>query len=261
MPQSIPIFQVDAFADELFAGNPAAVCLLTDWLPDKLLQKIAAENNLSETAFLVPKGPGYELRWFTPTIEVDLCGHATLASAHVHFTHLKVGPKTTVFYTKSGELTVRKTQEGLQMNFPSQPPVPIERPPDLCDWFDVQPTSVLAGPDYFLVYESEEIVSKLRPNFTALMGADLRGVLATAPGDSSDFVSRFFAPKAGIPEDPVTGSAHCSLAPYWSTQLGKTSLVGRQISPRGGTVHCEYQGDRVLLSGNCHTYLKGMISI
>jgi PhzF family phenazine biosynthesis protein len=254
-------YQVDAFTTQLFGGNPAAVCLLDDWLDDGLLQAIAAENNLSETAFCVPARNGFRLRWFTPTTEVELCGHATLAAAHVIFAELGYSEQAIVFDTRRGELTVEKNGTLLEMNFPA---IPLQRTPiieRLAEGLGHQPTEVLAGVDYLVVFDDEATVRSLVPDQTLLGQLELRGVIATAPGVEEDFVSRFFAPKFGLPEDPVTGSAHCQLAPYWASKLGKTTLRARQLSRRGGQLVCAVRGERVLLSGHAVTFLKGEIGI
>ena len=254
-------YQVDAFASRAFEGNPAAVCPLNHWLDDALLQSIAEENNLSETAFFVPSGSGFALRWFTPAIEVDLCGHATLATAHVLFNVLGDARQTLVFTTRSGELRVEKAGRRLRMDFPASTPVTCEIPAALVDGLGRRPTALFAAEDYLAVFESEAIVRGITPNHAALSKLDLRGVIVTAPGDTADFVSRFFAPRAGVPEDPVTGSAHCELAPYWAARLGKTQLNARQISKRGGDIACELRGDRVLLTGSAVTVMRAEMSI
>ncbi len=261
---TIPVYQVDAFTNALFAGNPAAVCPLDDWLDDAVMQQIAAENNLSETAFLVPNGNGYKLRWFTPTVEVALCGHATLASAHVIFDHLQKDATQVSFQTLSGELIVERDGDDLQMNFPSVVPQPMAPRLDLhtalggampAEWFRL--TRVHEADFFMLVYHSADEVAALRPDFK---GMDAN-VIVTAKGFDVDFVSRFFAPASGIDEDPVTGSAHCSLTPYWAEKLGKTKMTARQISARGGELTCELKGDRVLLTGRCVMFMEGTIRL
>lgn len=254
-------FQVDAFASRRFEGNPAAVCPLKTWLSDDLMQSIAAENNLSETAFFVPTQSGFHLRWFTPVAEVDFCGHATLASGHVLFNALDYNKQSVVFETRSGEMTVERDGEMYVMNFPAQPPKPASIPDALIDAIGVKPVEVLAADDYLAVFESQIVVQSLTPDFARLRDLDLRGVIATAPGDQHDFVSRFFGPKLGIDEDPVTGSAHCELTPYWSKRLGKKQLRARQLSRRGGDVLCEMAGDRVRLKGGAVTFMVGEIEI
>ncbi|MFU8831030.1 MAG: PhzF family phenazine biosynthesis protein [Wenzhouxiangella sp.] len=257
----LPLFQIDAFADRVFTGNPAAVVPLSAWLPDELLQSIALENNLSETAFFVADGRGFHLRWFTPEAEVDLCGHATLASAHVLFEHLGYTGMKLNFQTRSGELTVTKVRQGLSMDFPAIASEPIDAPPALLSGLGATPVEVRAAPDYLAIFASEQEIINLAPDFSALAQLDRRGVIATAPGNECDFVSRCFYPKLKVNEDPVTGSAHCKMAPYWAKRLNKTTLVGRQLSNRGGTVHCELVGNRVILTGRAVDYLKGEIEL
>ncbi len=252
-------FQVDAFASRRFEGNPAAVCPLKEWLSDDLMQSIAAENNLSETAFFVPAQSGFHLRWFTPLAEVDFCGHATLASGHVLFDALDYEKQSVVFETRSGEMSVERSGKLYVMNFPAQPPRPCSPPKTLIEALGAKPTEVLAADDYLAVFESQAVVQSLAPDFARLGDLDLRGVIATAPGDDHDFVSRFFGPKLGIDEDPVTGSAHCELTPYWSKRLSKKQLRARQISRRGGDVLCEIAGDRVRLKGSAVTFMVGEI--
>jgi PhzF family phenazine biosynthesis protein len=254
----IPIYQVDAFTGRLFHGNPAAVCPLEAWLPDELLQAIAAENNLSETAFLVREAERYRLRWFTPAIEVSLCGHATLAAAFVLFNRLEPGAERVVFNTLSGELAVTREGELLAMDFPAKPPRPCDPPPGLLEALGGEPIEALKA-DYFLVtYEDERAVRALRPDFRALaaLGA---AVIVAGPGEEVDFVSRFFAPAYGIDEDPVTGSAHCTLIPFYAQRLGKSSLTARQVSRRGGELFCEHRGERVKIAGRAVLYLEGSI--
>jgi len=253
-------YQVDAFATRAFEGNPAAVCPLERWLDDALLQAIAEENNLSETAFFVPTPKGYALRWFTPLREVDLCGHATLAAAHVLFDHLGYAGQVIRFETRSGELSVERQGGRLAMNFPSIPPAPCSAPDILAQALGERPIEVLAADDYLAVFDCEASVRAITPDLALLGRLDRRGVIITAPGTEVDFVSRFFAPKFGIPEDPVTGSAHCALAPYWAGRLGKTSLTARQVSRRGGSLVCEIKGDRVLLAGQAVTFMEAEIA-
>ncbi len=257
----IPIYQVDAFTGRVFSGNPAAVCPLKGWLPDDLLQAIAAENNLSETAFFVPEGDAYPIRWFTPAAEVDLCGHATLASAYVFFSFLDKTARRVRFSSRSGPLGVARSSDMLAMDFPSQPPVPCKAPPALLSSLGGNPAEILCSEDYFVVYENEEDIRNLTPDMAGLASLDLRGVIATAPGGPADFVSRFFAPALGIPEDPVTGSAHCALTPYWAKRLGKDDLYARQISGRGGELYCRNLGERVAISGRAVLYMKGIIEV
>ena len=258
------IYQIDAFASATFEGNPAAVCPLQEWLDDATLQSIAAENNLSETAFFVGAGDAFELRWFTPNNEVDLCGHATLATAYLILDVWESEREVVSFETRSGRLVVRRQGGALVMDFPSLPPGPQMAPPeDLVDAMGREPEAcypvrAIHGAPYFLVvYSSEDEVAALKPR-TGELGAN---VVATAPGVDYDFVSRFFAPLTGVPEDPVTGSAHCTLTPYWVSRLGRSSLKARQISSRGGDVGCRLEGDRVLLTGTGVLYLEGEIEV
>lgn len=254
-------YQIDAFTTRVFGGNPAAVCPLDAWLDDGLLQAIAAENNLSETAFFVKSEQGFQLRWFTPVAEVSLCGHATLAAAHVIFEILGYTGQTVSFETLSGILTVTRLGALLVMDFPSSPPTPCAAPDALIAGLGIQPSAILAADDYFAVFDNEDIVRSIKPDFSQLAMLDLRGVIVTARGREVDFVSRFFAPKFGIAEDPVTGSAHCALAPYWSARLGKKALNARQISTRGGDILCELKGDRILLGGYAVTFMEAEIYI
>lgn len=257
----LSIFKVDAFADRQFVGNPAAVVPLQNWLPDATLQAIAAENNLSETAYIVPAAGRYALRWFTPVKEVKLCGHATLATAWVLFERLGYAEPEIRFDTASGELRVRRDDGWLWMDFPADPAEPATAPAALLQGLGTAPREVLAAADYVAVFDSVAQIRSLTPDFRELARLDRRGVIATAPGEDCDFVSRFFAPKAGIDEDPVTGSAHCTLAPLWAQRLGKDELVGRQLSRRGGTVRCAPAGVRVRLGGQVMPYLVGNIDI
>lgn len=252
-------YQVDAFASRAFEGNPAAVCPLQSWLDDGLLQSIAEENNLSETAFFVPSEKGFNLRWFTPVKEVDLCGHATLAAAHVIFEILGYSQPVITFETRSGGLLVEKKGKLLTMDFPACPPTPCNISEILAKGLGRQPLAVLAADDYLAVFDSEAAVRAIRPDQALLGQLDLRGVIITAPGTDVDFVSRFFAPKFGIPEDPVTGSAHCELAPYWADKLGKNLLKAKQVSKRGGNITCEIKADRVILSGRAITFMEAEI--
>ncbi|AMR33305.1 isomerase [Mucilaginibacter sp. PAMC 26640] len=260
---TIPIYQADAFTDQLFGGNPAAVCPLSDWLPDEVMQKIALENNLAETAFFVKNETGYLLRWFTPELEIDLCGHATLASAHIIFTELNFQGDTIHFDTlKAGVLTVKRDGDKYVMDFPSRPPFPAELPIGLVEALgDKQPQKVLRSRDYLLIYETEDDIASIVPNHSALAKINTLGVIVSAPGNDVDFVSRFFAPAAGVPEDPVTGSAHCNLIPYWAEKLGKNKLHAFQISARRGELWCELKGERVTMAGKAVTYLKGEIYV
>lgn len=253
-------YQVDAFSTVAFKGNPAAVCPLKNWLDDDLLQAIAEENNLSETAFFIPSARGFNLRWFTPVKEVDLCGHATLATAHVIFEVLGYTEPVIIFETRSGELFVKKKGSVLQMNFPARPPTACDISETLAQGLGVRPIEVLAADDYLAVFDSEATIRAIAPNHALLGQLDLRGVIVTAPGTDVDFVSRFFAPKLGIPEDPVTGSAHCELAPYWANKFGKNTLYARQVSKRGGNLACEVIGNRVVLSGGAVTVIEAEIA-
>jgi PhzF family phenazine biosynthesis protein len=259
----VPLYQIDAFAEGPFSGNPAAVCPLEAWLPDVVMQQVAAENNLSETAFFVPEGDGYRLRWFTPTTEVDLCGHATLASAFVVFRWLKPDCSEVTFATQqAGPLTVSRDGELLALDFPARPPAPCPMPPGLDRALGRPPTAVLAARDYLAVYETADQIAALTPDFAAIAALDRFAVIATAPGTGGvDFVSRFFAPARGVDEDPVTGSAHCTLIPYWAERLGKSRLQARQLSRRGGALSCAMRGDRVTIAGRALLYLEGIIAI
>ena len=257
----LTLYQVDAFAERVFEGNPAAVVPLSGWLPDDLLQAIAIENNLSETAFFVAEGERYHLRWFTPQAEVDLCGHATLATAHVLFEHLNHRGDHIHFRSRSGELGVRRSKRGLTLDFPAIIPKPMDILPLIVEGLGAALTHLLDAPDYIAVFENEAQIRALDPDFSALAQLDRRGVLATAPGDEVDFVSRCFFPKLSVDEDPVTGSAHCKLVPYWAKRLGKSAMVARQLSARGGTLYCELQGKRVHLTGSAVDYLRGEIQL
>jgi len=257
----LPLFQLDAFAGRVFGGNPAAVCPLQDWLDADLLQAIAAENNLSETAFFVRGPAGIELRWFTPGTEVDLCGHATLATAALILDRLGPERDAVAFETRSGRLLVERDGEGFAMDFPADPPAPVEPCAGLVAALGAEPEEVLAGRDYLVRLSDAGRVRRLAPDLAALCRIDRRGVIVTAPGEQHDFVSRFFAPGAGVPEDPVTGSAHCALTPYWSRRLGKRELRAFQVSARGGEVLCTDLGERVRLWGRCVFYLEGQITI
>ncbi|MBN9528585.1 MAG: PhzF family phenazine biosynthesis protein [Alphaproteobacteria bacterium] len=259
----LDIYQVDAFTTDVFRGNPAAVVPLDRWLPDALMQAIAAENNLSETAFLVREGDGWGLRWFTPAVEVDLCGHATLATAWVLFNRLGVSDRQVTFHTRSGPLTVRPAGQGrLTMDFPARPGQPVAAPAALVPALGAAPRDVLAARDYLVVYDEPAIVRGLQPDLATLAGLDRFGIIVTAPGDDGfDCISRFFAPGEGIDEDPVTGSAHCTVAPYWAERLGKPVIRAYQASARGGILDCTVVGDRVTLTGDCAFYLEGKINV
>jgi PhzF family phenazine biosynthesis protein len=259
----LPIYQVDAFTDRLFGGNPAAVCPLQAWLPDATMQAIAAENNLSETAFFVREADDYALRWFTPSVEVDLCGHATLASAHVVFNFLEPARERVRFRTlKAGTLEVSRHSGLLTMDFPTRPASPCEAPAGLLAALGGTPREVLRARDYLVVYGSAAEVAALKPDLIALAEVDCWAAIVTAPGeDGLDFVSRFFAPAQGVPEDPVTGSAHSTLVPYWAKHLGKNTLKARQLSRRGGLLHCAFNDERVDIGGHAVTYLVGHIEL
>ena len=257
---TIPIYQVDAFTLGPFSGNPAAVCPLQTWLDADTMQRIAAENNLAETAFIVASDEGYDLRWFTPTVEVDLCGHATLAAAYVVLHHLQPDLDSVAFETISGKLTVTRDDERLSMNFPARAPTPVSVSEVLSDALGKAPSEVHLSRDVLAVYDDEATVRSLAPDHAKLAALEEGlGVIVTAKGDTVDFVSRFFAPKAGVPEDPVTGSAHCTLVPYWSERLDRSLLVAHQVSPRGGELYCENRGDRVIMSGRCTLFMTGSI--
>jgi PhzF family phenazine biosynthesis protein len=259
----IPIFQLDAFTTRRFAGNPAAVMVMARFPPDSLLQAIAAENNLAETAFLVPEGGDYRLRWFTPALEVPLCGHATLASAAVVMERLEPGRDHVIFQSASGPLTVRRAGAAYVMNFPTRPSEPVSPPPGLVAALGIVSATIYENQfNYMAVLESPEALRALTPDMAAVARLDRPGLIATAPGDGPyDFVSRYFAPAKGIPEDPVTGAAHCMLAPYWAGRLGRTEFRAFQASTRGGEVICRLIGDRVELEGCCVFYLEGMAEV
>jgi PhzF family phenazine biosynthesis protein len=264
----LPLYQVDAFTSRRFAGNPAAVCPLERWLPDDVMQAIAAENNLAETAFFVPRGDDFELRWFTPAVEVDLCGHATLATGFVLMTELDPKRRQVVFHTRSGPLTVRRDDgTRLTMDFPAQPPKPIAPPAGLVEALGARPTEVLLACDTFLVavYERATEVRALAPDLAAIARLDYFGVTVTARGTDADadvdFVSRFFAPARGVPEDPVTGSSHCRLVPLWAARLGKSELRARQVSVRSGELACRLDGDRVRMTGDAVLVLTGTLHL
>ncbi len=257
----IPIYQIDAFTGKLFAGNPAAVCPLESWLDDETMQAIGVENNLSETAFFVRKDDHFELRWFTPKVEVDLCGHATLASAYVIFNELGHVEPEIRFETKSGLLIVRKEFDLLYLDFPAHVPERIDAPADLIGALGREPKEVLKAQSYLAVFDSEDDVLAINPDFQSLAKIGDGSAIVTAEGRISDFVSRFFAPGAGIDEDPVTGAAHCTLTPYWSKRLGKPVLHALQVSERGGELFCEDRGDRINIAGRAVRYLKGEIEI
>ena len=259
----IPIYQVDAFTNERFKGNPAAVCPLDNWLPAAVMQNIAAENNLAETAFVVAAGQNFEIRWFTPTVEVDLCGHATLASAYVLFNELGfAGDQINFISHRSGPLSVTKNGSILALNFPVDTLSELPLKPAFAIGLSQAPRAVFKGKtDYLFVYDSEAEILALQPDFEALKAHPVRGIIVTAPGEMTDFVSRFFGPACGVNEDPVTGSAHTTLTPYWASVLGKTELTARQLSQRTGELTCKLMGDRVEIAGEAVLYLKGEIEV
>jgi PhzF family phenazine biosynthesis protein len=259
----IKLYQVDAFTEKVFGGNPAAVCILDEWLDDELMQNIASENNLSETAFAVRHDNAHEIRWFTPNSEVDLCGHATLACAHVLFEHYHFPGDKIIFQSMSkGELAVMRAGEFLTLDFPADPPEKIDDPQKLFDAIGKPAVESYRGSsDYMLLYDTQRDIEDISPDFTRLAEVDLRGIIVTAPGNDTDFVSRFFAPKLEINEDPVTGSAHTTLTPFWSERLGKKALTARQLSRRKGDLHCKLLDSRVHITGKAVTYLGGEIEI
>lgn len=261
---TIDCYQIDAFTDRLFKGNPAAVCILDEWIEDAIMQNIAAENNLAETAFIVRAGEAFDLRWFTPEVEIDLCGHATLASAFIVFNYLKWAGSRVQFNSMSGPLVVDLLEDGrLQMDFPARAPTSVndEQLEQLLEQaLNIKPTQILGAKDLLLVFDHEAQIKQLAPDLNAFAEiTDYFAVIVSAPGKQCDFVSRFFAPNAGIPEDPVTGSAHCTLVPYWAQQLDKCTLSTRQLSARGGELGCTLHGDRVKMSGQAKLFLKGQI--
>ena len=257
----LTLYQIDAFANKPFEGNPAAICPLNEWLSDEIMQSIATENNLSETAYFVKNNNGYHIRWFTPAHEVNLCGHATLASAYVIFNILESKEQEITFESKSGLLTVKRNNAWLQMDFPSQPPVRCEMPQQILEAFDETPVECLKSEDYIVVFENEETILNSKPKLSLLSELDLRGVAITSKSKKYDFVTRFFAPKYGINEDPVTGSAFTQLIPYWSDKLNKNTLNAKQVSNRGGEVKCIHSGERVTISGEAVKYMVGTIEI
>ena len=258
----LTIYQVDAFTNQLFGGNPAAICPLTKWLPTETMQKIALENNLSETAFILPEGDGYHIRWFTPAIEVDLCGHATLATAHALYAEMGYEGEQVVFNSRSGLLTVSKTGDLYTMNFPTDELKVVPIPNEITTALVIQPMEVFRGKDdYLAIFDNQSTIENFTPDFKILGQLKARGIIASAKGDALDFISRCFFPAAGIDEDPVTGSAHTTMTPYWAKKLNKTKLSARQLSARGGVLECEHLGDRVNISGQAVTYLRGTISL
>lgn len=260
----LDIYQADAFTNRQFGGNPAAVVPLKDWIDDSLMQQIAMENNLAETVFFVPEKNGYHIRWFTPELEIDLCGHATLASAYVLYEFLGFNRPEVRFHSKSGELLVQKKGDLLELNFPARMPVlQTEYPAELLDGLRLNnPVAVYKSRDYVVELENQQQVEQVKPDFSLLNNINVIGIIVTAPGKDCDFVSRFFAPNCGIPEDPVTGSAHSNLIPFWAEKLGKNKLHAWQLSKRKGELWCEMlPGDRVLMAGQCAFYMKGEITI
>ena len=257
----INVYQVDAFANKPFEGNPAAICPLAEWLPEQTMQALAAENNLSETAFFVPEGDGFALRWFTPATEVDLCGHATLAAAYVLFEELDYQAEEIRFSTRSGTLSVSRNGDFLRMDFPAQPPNPFELPMQLVEAFGATPEDCLKFADIVAVFSSEQLVRTVDPNMLPLAQLDCRGIIITAESTEYDFIARWFGPRTGIAEDPVTGSAFTQLVPYWATRLDKTTFRAKQVSERGGEVTCELVGDRVLIWGKAVLFMRGVIDI
>lgn len=256
------LYQVDAFASTLFSGNPAAVCPLNEWLPDKLMQQIAMENNLAETAFYAKEGNSFRIRWFTPKAEVDLCGHATLAAAHVLFSHEGFTGNEISFHSRSGELRVRRHNDLLTLDFPTDTIERVALTDELNACFPIRATEAWKGKaDFMLIYESESMIRILQPNLHAISRLGTRGVIVTAKGEKCDFVSRYFAPQYGIDEDPVTGSAHTTLTPFWAERLGKTEMDAQQLSMRKGDLHCVLKGERVEISGKAKTYLIGEIVV
>lgn len=257
---TIKKYHIDAFTNELFAGNPAAVCPLKEWLPDRVMQNIAMENNLAETAFIVNEKEGLRIRWFTPTVEVDLCGHATLASAYVLFNYENYKGDTITFNSRSGPLIVTKSVDTLTLNFPKDIYNEVKHLPVLAESLGANPLKTFRGKtDYMLIFENEDIIHKMKPDFKLLAKVNARGVIVTAKGKDVDFISRFFGPQSGGDEDPVTGSAHTTLTPYWSAELGQTKLNAIQASSRGGKLFCELKDDRVLISGKAKLFATGEI--
>ena len=258
----LKIYQADAFSGKVFSGNPAAIVPLEKWLPDELMQNIALENNLSETAFFVEETEGLRIRWFTPNAEVDLCGHATLAAAHIMFTEINWQSKTIEFNSRSGILKVRKDSGLYWLDFPASPLNQVEIPKNLASAFNSKASECWRGrDDFMLIFDNEQTILSLNPDFTEILKSDCRGLIVSSPGSETDFVSRFFAPAVGVYEDPVTGSAHTMLIPYWSEKLEKNSLTAKQVSQRSGFLKCINDGNRVKIGGMAVTYLKGTIKI
>ncbi len=257
----IELYHVDAFARKPFEGNPAAICPLEAWLPDATMQAIASENNLSETAFFVPNNGSYDLRWFTPAVEVDLCGHATLAAAYVLFEELKISDDVIRFNTRSGVLSVSRSGGRLSMDFPAQPPQPFGPPKELVEALGTTPVDCLKFADIVAVLASEGLVRNAEPDMSLLARLDCRGIIITAEAEDYDFIARWFGPRTGIAEDPVTGSAFTQLTPYWAARLGKSKLEAKQVSRRGGELSVELVGDRVVLIGSAELFMRGVIEI
>jgi PhzF family phenazine biosynthesis protein len=258
---NIRMFQVDTFTGKLFGGNPAAVCPLDNWLPESLMQNIAMENNLAETAFFVPENDHFSIRWFTPAVEINLCGHATLASGHVLFNHLDFAGDRIRFMSKSGELIVSKNKDMLSLDFPADKPSPVDIPQGLITALGCEPIQTLKSRDIIAVFSSEDDILAIKPDFELLRQVEAHAIIVTAPGKNCDFVSRFFAPRLGINEDPVTGSAHTALIPYWSERLGKKSMLAHQLSTRKGELYCDHRDSRVLISGKAVTYMSGQLDL
>ncbi len=260
--KNLKLYQVDAFTDKIFHGNPAAVCLLDEWVDDQLMQNISSENNLAETAFVVPKENEFEIRWFTPKVEVDLCGHATLASAFVIFNFIGYKKEEIVFNSKSGILKVKKIDDLLELNFPADNLTPVKIEDEILNCVGIEPIETFKGiSDYLAVFNTETEIKNIKPDFSKVSKLNSRGLIITAQGEKVDFVSRFFTPQLGINEDPVTGSAHTSLTPYWSKKLGKKELKAEQLSDRGGSLYCTECGERIKIAGHARLYLIGDIYI
>lgn len=258
----LPYYHVDAFTDKLFRGNPAGICILpSGWLPEQVMQKISSENNLSETAFIIEDGEDFGLRWFTPAVEVDLCGHATIAAAHVLFNEIGHKQNPIKFKTKSGIVSVERREKTLVLDFPSRPPVKCSTPLGPARILGKKPAEVWKSRDYLFVFNEEEDIQNMTPDFVSMKNWECLGVIVTAPGKTADFVSRFFAPRAGVNEDPVTGSAHSTLIPYWAKRLQKSSLKALQLSDRGGELFCQEAGQRVKIGGKAITFCKGEIDL
>jgi PhzF family phenazine biosynthesis protein len=260
MPASLPLYQIDAFADRLFAGNPAAVCPLDAWLPERVMQDIATENNLSETAYMVPRGNDFDIRWFTPKAEIELAGHPTLAAAYLILTRLQPSRATVRFHSRKGDvIDVVRDGDVFSMDFPARPAKPAGDLPAVGRALGADAAEYLMGRDAVAVFDREEQVRALAPDFGKVAALGYHGVLVTAPGRDCDFVSRFFVPNMGINEDPVTGSTHCTLIPFWAARLGKDELFARQVSARGGEIFCRHRGERVTIGGRAVLYMEGRI--